>query len=182
MGARISRVHGENGANEINKSQREKEAKGSGKREKEREHEKEDKERGRNVGIREARGKRETQDEMEFLSVGLDKQPQFRSRDRNQPKRRRRDARFYPISLCPLPPIPPTARIFLSSSWGSYFRGSPFLVPLRVQLLVQSSVLYLPWYRRFYCDRLDQSSLFSSLFPFFLHPCIVAWSCRDVEK
>lgn len=36
-GARISRVHGENGVNEINKSQREKEVKGSGKRERERE-------------------------------------------------------------------------------------------------------------------------------------------------
>lgn len=41
----------------------------------------------------------------------------------------------------------------------------PF-VPFRVQLLVQSSVLYLPLHRRFYCDRLDRflpvsSSLFS---------------------
>lgn len=31
----------------------------------------------------------------------------------------------------------------------------PF-VPFRVQLLVQSSVLYLPLHRRFYCDRLDR--------------------------
>lgn len=47
------------------------------------------------------RGKCETQDEMEFLSVGLDKQPQFCSCDRSQPKRRRRlrrDARF--STLC----------------------------------------------------------------------------------
>lgn len=53
------------------------------------------------------------QDEMEFLSVGLDKQPQFRSHDRNQPKRRPTQRTFATVS--PFPFVPPP----------SYFRNSP---------------------------------------------------------
>jgi len=94
-GTRISRVHGENSANEINKSQREKAVEDGLERGTEKKKECEtaislvvNKERTQ-------RGKCETQDKMEFLSVGLDKQLQFCSRDRSQPKRRRRDARFF---------------------------------------------------------------------------------------
>lgn len=65
------------------------------------------------------RRERETRDEMEFLSVGLDKQPQFRSRDRSQPKRRRRlrlrrDARFSTPRANLF--FPPSRRYFRSSS------------------------------------------------------------------
>lgn len=109
------------------------------------------------------RGKCETQDEMEFLSVGLDKQPQFRSRDRSQPKRRRRrlrlrgDARF----------STPCANLFFPPSPVFSERSSAFLVLLRAQLLQRSSSArsISRFYCFFYCDRLDRFSLSSSLFP-----------------
>lgn len=110
-----------------------------------------------------------TQDEMEFLSVGLDKQPQFRSRTTEtnpQKTATRRDARY---SLLPFEPPPsPTPRIPPVHRESLIFGTS--LVSLRVQLLVQSCALYLPLYRRFYCDRLGRlPRLF--LFPYFPQPC-----------
>lgn len=108
------------------------------------------------------RGKCETQDEMEFLSVELDKQPQFCSRDRSQPKRRRlrlgRDARFStPCTNLFFPPSP----LF-----------SEPVVPSERNFSSHSPPLYLSLYRFFYCDRFDRFYFYLSYF-LFLYLCII---------
>lgn len=132
-------------------------------------------------------GERATQDEMEFLSVGLNKQPQFRSHDGNQPRKttRRDSTRRAFATPCPF-------RAFHARSRHPFRRQSLIfgtsLVSLRVQLLVQSCTLYLPLYRRFYCDRLATTSLFLVLslslssFPYFLRSSLYIVDPVAAEK